>query len=322
MVVLVLTRQLDPTADLVVEELTRRHVPVVRMNPSELLKRGSFDARIDSAGTWSGELEVERGPLDLADIRSIYYRRPDKIIKPEENSYSEKFAQAEADAAFWGVLSSLPALWLNHPDANRRADNKALQLSVAAQCGLDIPVTAITNKSTSARRFAAERDTVYKAMAKPAGTTTNGHAMAIYTSPVVPNDIDESVTVTTHLFQERIPKSYEIRLTVVGPEAFAARIDAHSAAAALDFRADYASLTYQLVEVPPRTLESVRRLMSEFGLTYGALDFIVTGDQWTFLEVNPNGQWGWIAHETGAPIASAIADLLEDPCLTLSYAAI
>jgi hypothetical protein len=30
-----------------------------------------------------------------------------------------------------------------------------------------------------------------------------------------------------------------------------------------------------------------------------------------FLEINPNGQWGWIEQELGTPISDAIVDLLS-----------
>jgi D-alanine-D-alanine ligase-like ATP-grasp enzyme len=50
-------------------------------------------------------------------------------------------------------------------------------------------------------------------------------------------------------------------------------------------------------------------------LRFAALDFIVTPDgEYVFLEANPNGQWAWIEHETGLPIAAAIADALEGSC--------
>jgi hypothetical protein len=40
-------------------------------------------------------------------------------------------------------------------------------------------------------------------------------------------------------------------------------------------------------------------------------DFAVTPDgDWVFLELNPNGQWGWIEDHTGLAITSAMADLL------------
>lgn len=52
--------------------------------------------------------------------------------------------------------------------------------------------------------------------------------------------------------------------------------------------------------------------MRAFGLTFGAADFVVSPDGgWTLLEVNPNGEWGWLAHHCTLPIAQAITDLLE-----------
>jgi hypothetical protein len=58
----------------------------------------------------------------------------------------------------------------------------------------------------------------------------------------------------------------------------------------------------------------VRRFMHEFGLSFGAFDFSVdVAGQWWFLECNPAGQWGWLAEETGLPIADAIADELLAP---------
>jgi glutathione synthase/RimK-type ligase-like ATP-grasp enzyme len=46
------------------------------------------------------------------------------------------------------------------------------------------------------------------------------------------------------------------------------------------------------------------------GLVYGALDFVIGPDGWTFLEVNAGGQYGWLEDATGAPITSRLADLL------------
>jgi len=52
-------------------------------------------------------------------------------------------------------------------------------------------------------------------------------------------------------------------------------------------------------------------LMDALGLNYGALDFIVTpaGDH-VFLEVNPAGEFMWLMHHPGLPIADALADVL------------
>ncbi|WUT01550.1 hypothetical protein OHA46_32880 (plasmid) [Streptomyces sp. NBC_00708] len=64
--------------------------------------------------------------------------------------------------------------------------------------------------------------------------------------------------------------------------------------------------------VPTPVADGMRRLMRRLGLRYGAADFVVgPGGGWTFLEVNPCGQWDWIQGATGLPVAEAIADDLQ-----------
>ena len=136
--------------------------------------------------------------------------------------------------------------------------------------------------------------------------------VALYTSPVTAQEITDGVARTAHLFQARIPKEFEVRLIIVGEHQFAARIDASSDKARIDWRADYDSLAYRPVTVPQPVVEGVQQLMASLGLAYGALDFVVDHNGcWHFLEINPNGQWGWIELVTDLPITDAIAGLLE-----------
>lgn len=53
-----------------------------------------------------------------------------------------------------------------------------------------------------------------------------------------------------HIFQEWVLKQYEVRLTVVDGHFFAARIDAESEAAYVDWRSDYHSISYSVIETP------------------------------------------------------------------------
>jgi glutathionylspermidine synthase len=51
--------------------------------------------------------------------------------------------------------------------------------------------------------------------------------------------------------------------------------------------------------------------MTEMGLVYGALDFVVTPqNSWQLLEINASGQFGFIEDATGAPLTGQLADLL------------
>jgi D-alanine-D-alanine ligase-like ATP-grasp enzyme len=97
-------------------------------------------------------------------------------------------------------------------------------------------------------------------------------------------------------------------VTVIGDEIFCVRIDSNL----LDWRTDYDKLAYSVVQPPPGITEALRAYLSHFGLVFGAFDFAIdTAGQWWFLECNPSGQWAWLEPETGLPMTSAMANLLE-----------
>jgi glutathione synthase/RimK-type ligase-like ATP-grasp enzyme len=219
------------------------------------------------------------------------------------------WATNEARAGLAGLLSTLPN-WLNHPTAIGHADRKPIHLFHAAQCGLQVPRTIITNDPHAARAFVRDVGrAVYKTLAQQAIADDSGPKV-MYTTPVAVDDIDESVGITAHMFQERVDKQYDVRLTVVDGQCFAARID--SLDQLIDWRADYAGLTYTTIsEIPLRVRTAVHTLMSRLRLRFAAIDFAVTGDDaWFFLDLNANGQWAWIQDATGQPISAAIADAL------------
>src|SRR5699024_12236395 len=116
--------------------------------------------------------------------------------------------------------------------------------------------------------------------ALPGGTRTKVSQLssrALYTPVVTPEESKQGVKHTAHLFQTWTNKFYEVRITVVGNDFFAVRIDAGSRAAHTDWRSDYSSLSYTPVETPDDVRRSVSRLMSDFRLTYAALDFVEIG---------------------------------------------
>ena len=64
-------------------------------------------------------------------------------------------------------------------------------------------------------------------------------------------------------------------------------------------------------ELDSTVAAKVGELMRRMGLCFGSLDFIVTPEgEHVFLEVNPVGQFGWIADQTGLPIYERLAELL------------
>lgn len=318
--VLVLAQARDSTADRVAAALHRRAVRVARIDTADFPAAIRLHARPDQPGPLTETvnwLDVDGERLDLAAVGSVYRRHPARFEFPAALSEPERrFATLESVAGWGGVLTAQPWRWLDAPGAVADASYKPRQISVAAQCGLRVPRTLITNSADEVRRFADEvgGPIVYKSLST--GLVVESDQLRIvYTTLVDPEDLDRldqgRVGVCCHLFQEWVPKAHDVRLTVVGERSFSVAVHASSAAGRVDWRSRYDDLRYAPCDLPDDVAAGVRSYLERFGLRYAAFDFSVTPDgAWWFLEANPSGQWEWIEEETGVPITDAIADEL------------
>ncbi|MGH3854550.1 MAG: ATP-grasp ribosomal peptide maturase [Pseudonocardiaceae bacterium] len=312
MSVLILAEDIDATADQVVRALAERGVDVHRVNTAWFPARLRVSARL-RGDRWAGTLHAPTRVIDLESVTAVWYRTPRAYQFPDELSPAERaHANLEAKYGLGGVLSSLPALWVNHPARLADAAYKPVQLVTAHRCGLAVPDTLITQDAEAVRGFAADGATVTKIL----GSNTileEGVRKVAFTRLVAEADLIDlgGLDVTTHLFQRWVPKEYEARVVVIGDHITTAAIRAGTAESYVDWRADYDGSSYELVEPPADVLTGVRELMRALDLRYAALDFVITPDgQWTFLEINAGGQYGWIEDKTGAPLTDRLADLL------------
>ncbi|MFE6335230.1 ATP-grasp ribosomal peptide maturase [Streptomyces sp. NPDC057798] len=314
--VLIIAADDDWPTDRIVVELASRGAEVFRMDTADFPQQLALAARIDQEQAWTGDLTTEYRTIGVSRVGAVYYRAPGAFRFPEGMSGpEERFAAAQARAGLGGILSALECRWVNHPAAMARAEYKPVQLAAARSCGLRIPATLITNRPDDVRAFAAEvgGPIVCKPVASPV-LIEGGRLKTVYTRCLDEKDLEDlrGIDTTAHLFQAWAAKEYEVRLTIIGERMLAAAIHAGSVAAYEDWRSDYSSLTYTTTEIPEPVASAVRRLMERLSLRYGAADFVVDPDgQWTFLEVNPCGQWDWIQGATGLPIVETIADELQ-----------
>ena len=94
-------------------------------------------------------------------------------------------------------------------------------------------------------------------------------------------------------FQHHVRKAHELRVTVIGDRLFAARIHSQDdPRTAADFRDFSAEILYEAATLPPELERRCIQLVHSYGLTYGAIDLIVTPEgEHVFLENNPAGQF-------------------------------
>ncbi len=318
MTVLVLAAETDRTADSVVTGLTERNVPVMRVDMSWFPQRMSLDAEFRD-GACHGVLRTAHHEVDLADIRSVWVRTPSAYAFPDALSAAERdFARREAKIGVGGALLSMPGvLWANRPDLAATAVYRPLQWVVAARCGLVVPRTLVTNDPKAVERFAKESP--HGVVVKPltANLIYEDHTYKMgWTRRLTADDLADlsGIEVTAHLIQDWVDKVWECRAVVVGDEVFAVAIHAGSDESRIDWRSDYSSLSYDIIELPPAVADSLRAVMAELGLVYGAFDLSVSragsSDVFSFLEINPGGQYGFLEGATGIPITDSLVRFL------------
>lgn len=252
--------------------------------------------------------------VELGAARGVWLRRPRwPVVAPHLDRSDRVFAEQEAVAAIGGAWRVLADRCVSPPDAMQAARWKMHQLAKAAEVGLPVPETLVTNEPVAAAGFAASGPTVAKAVAEVRSETEDevlvGEAFAL-DSEFEP----ESVRSTPVLLQRRVDKVADVRVTVVGRKLFAVRIVAPPGAP-LDFRQTQpADCDYEVVELPDSAADRLQSYLDAFGLRFGAFDLAEDrdGTLW-FLECNPAGQWGWLEPLSGVDITGALVELLLHP---------
>ncbi|WP_326772985.1 ATP-grasp ribosomal peptide maturase [Streptomyces sp. NBC_01445] len=315
--VLVVAEHLDAAADMVVDQLNQRQIPVVRLDAADFPQQLTLTATHEAAGAgWSGMLDDGRRTVRLEDVRAVYWRRPGRsAIDAAVPEPYRTWARNQADAAMLNLLAALPGVrWINDPHRDRLAAHKPQQLLAATRCGLRVPRSLITNDPVAAAAFAKQIDGPLICKPLLGGRLDVGEErqLMVATHQVDPADFDDTIRTTAHYFQERITKAFEVRLVAVDDRVFGGTLHASSEQAAIDWRTDYEHLDYNTIDVPDDIATAVRRFLAYFGISFGSFDFAVTPEgQWVFFENNPAGTWAWVENRTGLPIAAAHADYLQ-----------
>jgi MvdD family ATP-grasp ribosomal peptide maturase len=264
-------------------------------------------------------LTNDEGEFDLREVTAIWHRRLNfgACLPATLDNQLRHASLGETSAAAHGMLASLKAFRMDHLHHIRHAENKQLQLQVARELGLNTPRTLTTNDPAAVRDFArnCESGMVTKMLSSFA-VYDEGRELVVFTNPVKPEDLEDlsGLSLCPATFQELLPKSLEIRVTVVGERVMSASLDSKiSARAAHDWRRDGVRMIqdWRPYQLPLEIEDKIRRLMDYFSLNYGAIDIILTPDgQHVFLELNPSGEFFWLERTPGLPISDAIADLL------------
>jgi glutathione synthase/RimK-type ligase-like ATP-grasp enzyme len=199
----------------------------------------------------------------------------------------------------------------------RSLDTIDEQQRIADAWGLKIPATCTSNDAAVIQRFIRSLDVpVITKMQSAFAIYREGHEHVVFTNTVNDAHLEdlESVKYCPMVFQERIEKQLELRVTIVGHEIFAYSVNSAVAErSATDWRKDGIGLmeSWDPYELPADLRQKLLNFMDIYGLNYGAIDIILSPDnQYYFLEVNAAGEYFWLDKLCDHAISRQIAHVL------------
>lgn len=320
--ILILTHSRDGSAEMVISHLRSMGAEFVRFNTDEFPQKAQIVVNpIDIGDSY---LQLPERKISFGEISVIWNRRPhlpviDPAIKDEVVRHWAEEESQWALQCFYTFLTD--AFWINPVLRQDRIQfNKLLQIVAAKELGFAVPRTILTNSPAEALAVRKKWgiDLAIKVI-KSGVLQYQEKTLVLHTvrlnCQTLENNI-ESIAYTPTLVQEYVEKKKELRVNVVGEKVFACEIDSQISPLTRDDWRKHVFLKEELPHAPillPREIEDrCVALVKKLGLVFGALDFILTPENgYVFLEINPNGQWGWVEQLTGLPIAKAIAELLS-----------
>ncbi|HXA39097.1 MAG TPA: hypothetical protein VNW53_08865 [Phenylobacterium sp.] len=260
-----------------------------------------FDCRIATAGGDGGRLRLGAGELDLDTVSAVYLRpypgRRVMELMEVEAAAADRVERFEDALLQWTELT--PALVVNRPSAMASNGSKPLQAHLAERLGFATPPTLLTSDRDAAAAFWAKHGAViYKSASGVRSRVAQLDAVVLdrLCAPACPIQL-----------QARI-EGVDWRAHVVGDEVFACTVESD----AVDYRypeADGPRIT--AATLPSAVADQCLALARSLGFVLSGIDLRRTPDgRWIFFEANPSPGFTYYEDATGAPISTALADLL------------
>jgi glutathione synthase/RimK-type ligase-like ATP-grasp enzyme len=311
---LIISSKADDTVDYFLNKTAFCKELYFRLNTEDLHIKSSItvDYQFDSI-----QHLFDGNSIEYSMVKAVWYRRPEPInIKNylDIDQYEAEFIRRENEKLWGGILDSLTSvIWVNHPQANIRANYKPEQLFRAKRFGLNIPHTIITDSKHNASEFIKLNGTV---IVKPISfgyiqRELPEHDSIIYTNVLhAPSErLLESIEHNPTLIQQFIDKIIDIRVNYINKKLFAFAIHSQEKEDnKVDFRRNNsAGLKYSEFELPNHIGMKLKALLDSYELQFAAVDMVLDKEGgFFFLEINPNGQWAWLEEETGIKLSEEL----------------
>lgn len=258
---------------------------------------------VDPVGSWT--IHIGARIIQLDGLSSVLYRRPVPPRLPGVGVPERSLIRSQWQAMLDGLQALEAVAWVNPPMATARAESKILQLRAARDAGFAVPETLVTNTREEALSFAAACGglVICKGLDAPL-LPARCRPRFVFSTLLHKDDLRamQEEDLSPVILQRPILPKTDIRVTVVGNRVLAAA----TRSSEVDWRLD-AHAVFKPIEVPAAVISSAVALVRHLELRFAGIDLLLDeqGRYW-FLELNPQGEWGWL-QAAGLPVAEALA---------------
>ncbi|CAH0173438.1 grasp-with-spasm system ATP-grasp peptide maturase [Chryseobacterium sp. Bi04] len=279
--ILIISRNKETTTDEVIKWLSAMGKKFIRIHEDEFFEIKAKDKCI--------YIESSRNSFFIDDITSVWFRRGDLKFKrlqyknPSINSYMYEHQHWLEDY----VVKKLESKKCINKKSNSNV-NKLHVLELAQEVGLDIPSYFLAENTDQV----VIGKTITKSITGIAGVESYKNSELLMYTSIVEEREDNPFFIS--FFQEKIEKDFEVRSFYLNRKIWSiAIISQNDEQTKTDFRKynidkPNRNIRYKL---PKNIEEKIDLLMQSLDLNCGSIDFIKSGSEYYFLEVNPIGQF-------------------------------
>lgn len=312
--ILMLGSLLDPHVQRVFEELRSRNQLRVEVID---FRSTTFEMNFESDGSFSLAVDGRPLPEDLVIFdRALLV--PGGPLYPVGEDSAMGFG-AEEWRALYRLIAALYGDRVLNSLRSRECLAKPFQQIVAAQSGLKVPATLLTNGRAASLRF-ADAAPSHLAMKSLSGMK----ARPAYERDIIPYNVmtmrvkksdiegatDGELAFCPHFLQHEIKKQYELRVIWVDGVVRAFKVDSQKLKCSeTDWRWAGRELPFEPFELDDEVEQALGGFMRSMGFFSGSVDLVidVDGAPW-FLECNNQGAWAWLDNIVGGAVTRLFAD--------------
>lgn len=316
--ILMLTHSNDIDSTILGIYLAKNDLPCIRLNQEDFAN--NIVVKLEPCSSeHSYEIRLNNDQLLLDNIPLVFLRD----FRLENFSFSldnfvHTFIVQQWNNLLLSMINSLSCPWINTIESTIRAEDRYSVLQRARQLGFVVPDTVITNDPAEIRKFFFDHDgQIISKVLHHHDINSKRNTYSIYSHKVTPKDLHllRHLEPSPSIFQHRVKRKKEIRVTVTGQDVFATELVLPKDASDVDdiHRYGVRNIKKLAITLSNEFEKKCIGIIKSLELTYGTIDIIEGLDeQYYFLEINSIGDWYWIEKDTNQPITQSIVNTIKN----------